>query len=89
MKTNAVSKTYGGRIVLNMPEIVLAPDTVQDEFAIASILLDMGDYLAEGPSPYPLGDALEDAYFWLLLEQAVKNPWQEISCGERPWETGE
>ena len=67
----------------------LAPDTVQDEFAIASILLDMGDYLAGGPSPYPLCDALEDAYFWLLLEQAVKNPWQEIVCGERPWETGD
>ena len=64
----------------------LAPDTVQDEFAIASILLDMGDYLAGGPSPYPLEDALEDAYFWLLLNRAAENPWQEISCGARPWE---
>jgi hypothetical protein len=63
----------------------LAPDTAQDEFAIASILLDMGDYLAGGPSPYPLEDALEDAYFWLLLNQAVENPWQEITCGIRPW----
>ena len=64
----------------------LAPDTVQDEFAIASILLDMRDYLAGGPSPYPLEEALEDAYFWLLLNQAVENPWREISCGVRPWE---
>ena len=63
----------------------LAPDTAQDEFAIASILLDMGDYLAGGPSPYPLKEALADAYFWLLLEQAAADPWKEISSQPMPW----
>ena len=63
----------------------LAPDTVQDEFAIASILLDMGDYLAGGPSPYPLADAMEDAYFWLLVCQAIEHPWQEIAYTPEPW----
>ena len=48
----------------------LSPDTVQDEFAIASILLDMSAYLAGGPSPYDIRDALEDAYFYLLLQEA-------------------
>ncbi|MBQ6174185.1 MAG: Gfo/Idh/MocA family oxidoreductase [Clostridia bacterium] len=45
----------------------LAPDTVQDEFAIASLLLDMGEYLRGGPSPYPLDEAIADAEFWLRL----------------------
>lgn len=47
----------------------LAPDTVQDEFAIASILLDMGAYLRGGPSPYPLDEAIADAEFWLRLNE--------------------
>ena len=63
----------------------LAPDTVQDEFAIASILLDMGEYLAGGPSPYPLEEALEDAYFWLLAKEAVGRPWQETASEKMPW----
>lgn len=63
----------------------LAPDTVQDEFAIASLLLDMEKYLAGGPSPYPLAEALEDAYFWLLLTEAVTHPWREIHSETMPW----
>ncbi len=46
----------------------LAPDTVQDEFAIASFLMDMGDYLRGGECPYPQWEAIEDARFWLNLQ---------------------
>lgn len=63
----------------------LAPDTVQDEFAIATLLLDMGAYCAGGPSPYPLAEALEDAYFWLQMERAAQQPWQEIRSERMPW----
>ena len=63
----------------------LAPDTVQDEFAIASILLDMGDYLSGGPSPYPLEEALDDAYFWLHLQKAVENPGEKVISKKIPW----
>ena len=63
----------------------LAPDTVQDEFAIASLLLDMADYLAGGPSPYPLEEAMEDAWFWLLVNRAVAEPWTEVSASPRLW----
>ncbi len=63
----------------------LAPDTVQDEFAIASILLDMEDYLAGGPSPYPLAQAMEDALFWIMLDSAVRHPAEETEVGPRPW----
>ena len=67
----------------------LAPDTVQDEFAIASMLLDMGDYLTGGPSPYPVENALEDALFWMMKEKAVREPGREIQVGPRPWERKE
>lgn len=63
----------------------LAPDTVQDEFAIASILLDMEGYLAGGASPYPLEEALEDAYFWLLALEAARRPGQEIASERMSW----
>ena len=63
-------------------------DTIQDEFAIASILLDMEKYLSGGPSPYPLSEALEDALFWLLMQKAVENPWQEISRPKTIWDAG-
>ena len=49
-------------------------DTLQDEYAIATILLDMADYIQGGPSPYPLEDAVADAEFWLRLEACVKEP---------------
>ena len=63
----------------------LAPDTVQDEFAIASMLLDMGAYIEGGESPYPLKEALEDAYFWLTVTEAVLHPWKEIASEKMPW----
>ena len=52
------------------PELFL--DTLQDEYAIATILLDMGEYLSGGPSPYPLWEAIEDARFWLRIQEAVE-----------------
>ena len=45
----------------------------QDEFAIATLLLDMEEYLNGGPSPYPLWEAIEDARFWLRLQEAVES----------------
>ena len=63
----------------------LAPDTVQDEYAIATILADMADYLRGGSSPYPLADALEDARFWILLQEAVRRPYEEIRSRIMPW----
>jgi len=65
------------------PELFL--DTEQDEFAIASILLDMESYLAGGPSPYPLEEALEDGYFWLLLNEAVSRPFEAVEAQPMPW----
>lgn len=63
----------------------LAPDTVQDEYAIATILLDMEAYLQGGASPYPLAEALEDAYFWLCLKEAADHPFTPLASAGMPW----
>lgn len=62
----------------------ISPDTVQDEFAIASILWDMGAYLSGGPSPYDIREALEDAYFYLLLKKACTGG-KTVRSDERLW----
>ncbi len=56
----------------------LTLETAQDEFAIASMLLDMRNFIAGGPSPYPLISALEDSLFWLRAQEALADPWKEV-----------
>lgn len=65
------------------PELQL--DTLQDEYAIATILLDMKEYLEGGESPYSLREALDDALFWILLQDAVNNPWKEVTVPRTSW----
>ena len=65
------------------PELQL--DTIWDEYAIATILLDMESYIAGGKSPYPLKEALDDTMFWLLVQDAVKDPWKEIRLPKQSW----
>lgn len=48
----------------------------QDETAISQLLFQMGEYVkGKGKEPYPLREALQDAYMAILLRKA-------ISCGE-------
>ena len=65
------------------PELRL--ENCQDEFAIASVLLDMGKWLSGGRSPYPLQEALDDAAFWLLSQQALLSPWRAVHSENYPW----
>lgn len=57
----------------------------QDEYAIATMMLDMGDFLDQGREVYPLAQALEDAYTWILMERALENPEQAITSQTQPW----
>ncbi len=59
-------------------------ENAQDEHAIATLLLDMGAYINGGPEPYPLREALEDAYMWQMLIKAVETG-KTVSSGPRPW----
>ena len=68
------------------PELSL--DEIEDEYAIACMLYDMGDYIASGKEIYPLRDALQDAYMWLVLQEAVQKPGQQMYAREMPWNAG-
>lgn len=68
------------------PELSL--DEIEDEYAIACMLYDMGDYIASGKEIYPLRDALQDAYMWLVLQEAVQKPGKQMYAREMPWNAG-
>lgn len=58
----------------------------QDEYAIATMMLDMRKYLKDGVEVYPLKEALEDAYLWLLFQEAMKHPNEKIIPEQMPWQ---
>ncbi len=68
---------------------VLHLEEAQDEYAIASMMFDMGEYLDTGREVYPLAEALEDAYLWLLMERAVKRLGVFVSSEPMPWHGSE
>lgn len=59
----------------------------QDEYALATLMLDMEGLISEGREGYPLAQALEDAYTWLLMERALDRPGQAVSSTPQPWHT--
>ncbi len=61
----------------------------QDEYAIATLMVDMGELLQSGSGGYPLAEALEDAYLTLLFRQAVAHPGQVITSGPHSWQKGD
>lgn len=63
----------------------LVLSNAQDEYAIASMLLDMRAYIEEGKEVYPLAEAIEDAYLLILLEQALANPETVVESEAMPW----
>lgn len=65
------------------PEVFL--DKVQDEFAIASMLYDMKEFIINGKEVYPLREALDDAYFTILMKEAQEKPWTNIHSKVMPW----
>ncbi len=57
----------------------------EDEYAIATMMLDMREYIETGKEVYPMAEALEDAYVFLLMQEAVKNPGMRIEPEKMPW----
>jgi len=45
----------------------------------------MGKWLSGGTPPYPLQEALDDAAFWLLSQQALLSPWRAVHSENYPW----
>lgn len=57
----------------------------EDEIAIASLLLGMKKYLEEGTEVYPLAEALQDAYFSILMKEAFVNPGKAVASERMIW----
>lgn len=57
----------------------------QDEYAIATMMYDMGRYLETGEEVYPLAEALEDAGIWLMIQEAAAHPGKVIASAPVPW----
>ncbi len=56
-----------------------------DEIAVASCMLKMGDYLDTGAEFYPLREALQDTYLALEMERALQNPCNPITTCAQSW----
>ena len=65
------------------PEVHM--ENLQDEYAIATLMLDMRALIDQNREGYPLSEALEDACTWLLMDEAVKNPGQIVTSRPRAW----
>lgn len=58
----------------------------QDEYAIATMMYDMRTYIEGGKEVYPMAEALEDAYLYILMQEAIKNPGSKIYPQPMPWQ---
>ncbi len=61
-------------------------DNEQDEYAIASMMYDMGEYIVGGKEVYPMAEALEDAYLLILLKEAINSPGSKVVPEDMPWQ---
>ncbi|MDO5417324.1 MAG: Gfo/Idh/MocA family oxidoreductase [Lachnospiraceae bacterium] len=65
---------------------VLELEREQDEYAIAAMMFDMKEFMEDGVECYPLAEALEDAYVWILMQKALKNPGIWVESERMPWQ---
>lgn len=56
-----------------------------DEIAIASCLIGMKDYLSTGNSFYSFAEGCQDTYFFLQMQEALKQPNIPIQTKKQPW----
>ncbi len=57
----------------------------EDETAIARMLLGMKSYVDTGMEIYPLREALQDAYFSILMDRALLHPYELIHSETQMW----
>ena len=56
-----------------------------DEIAVATCMLKMGEYLETGIDFYSLKEALQDMYICLKMDEALANPNKEIKMEVQSW----
>jgi predicted dehydrogenase len=53
---------------------------IDDEIAIAKIMLRMKEYVESGTEAYPMDEALYDAYIAILMDEACKDSYKTVTC---------
>ncbi len=66
--------TQAFRDLRRSPGGTLGMETAEDEFAVGTVLMDMGAFAAGGAPPCALEEALEDAALWRLSLRAMESP---------------
>lgn len=57
----------------------------EDETAIASMMLDMRQFIQDGTEVYPLREALQDSYLRILMKEALDHPGMVVESREQKW----
>lgn len=57
----------------------------EDETALAALMDGMEAFIQNGIEPYPLAEALQDAYLALLMDEALSQPGIVIESEIQPW----
>ena len=82
-KKMAVHKTEA-TVKKKVEEYVVKSGVFKKE-ELKSVQYDMKEFLETGKEVYPFSEALEDAYFRILMEEALAEPWEEIRAEKMPW----
>lgn len=61
-------------------------EQIQDEYAIAALMLDMRSVIEGGQGGCALAHALEDAYLWQLMRTAAEHPGQTVGSRPHGWQ---
>ena len=56
-----------------------------DEIAVATCMMKMGEYVKTGQEFYSLREALQDMYISLKMDEALANPNKEIRTETQIW----
>ena len=65
------------------PEVHM--ESSQDEYAVAALMLDLREWIDHDREGYPLSEALEDAYTWLLMDEAARHPGRTVASEPHAW----
>lgn len=57
----------------------------EDETAVARMLKGMKEYIDTGAEVYPLAEALQDAYFALVMEKTLLHPYETLYSERQMW----
>ena len=78
--------TWNGEFVYTSPFVPYREARLSDdEIAMGSVLLGMERMIATGEEVYPLKEALQDTYLYLMMDEAIRTG-QDVRTTPQPWQ---